>query len=387
MPVQNSKTIIAGFSLAVCLGLCSIAVFADDEGQEKALKEVRAKIERLRDDIQKTQTQHDAVRTELAGIEKDINQIHRVIKQLDWNLLKQKQKLSTLFVRRTQLRKDVATQQYLLEKQISAAYMIGRQEYIKLILNQEDPAVIGRTMAYYDYFNRARVERIDGSRKSLTALIETEKQIKAETESLKSIQEQKLAKKEKLHEASSSRGLVVAKLQQELRGKESDLSQLLADEKRLSDLVTRLDEAIPDILIDSAKHTPFAKLKGKLNWPTKGKVQALFGQHRQSSRARWSGVMIRADEGHDVRAVSHGRIAYADWLRGYGLLLIIDHGNGYMSLYGHNQTIYKETGEWVEAGETIASVGKSGGQEQAGLYFEIRHNGKPANPVDWCRHG
>ncbi len=386
MPVQQYKTIIAGFSLALCFGLlAATGSFADDDERDQALQKVREKIERLRNDIQKTQTLHDSVRTELASIEKDINQLHRVLKQLERNLAKQNQKLNTLYAKRAQLRKDVSTQRDLLEKQISAAYMIGRQEYLKLILNQEDPAVVGRTMAYYGYFNRARVERIDSSRQSLTDLIDTEKQIKAETAALKGIQEQQLARKQNLQEASHSRAIVVAKLQQELKGKESDLSQLLADEKRLTDLVARLDEAIPDILTESAKHTPFARLKGELKWPTKGKVQAVFGQRRQSSQVKWNGVLISAEEGHDVRAVSHGRIAYADWLRGYGLLLIIDHGNGYMSLYGQNQTLYKETGEWVEAGEIIASVGKSGGQEQAGLYFEIRHNGKPANPVDWCR--
>lgn len=388
MPVYKFTKKIAGYCLCIIIALlAATSAMADDDEREQALQTVRDKIERLRSDIQKTQTLHDSVRTELANIEKDINQLHRVLKQLDRNLSKQKQKLNALYVKRSQLRKDVSTQQDLLERQITAAYMIGRQEYIKLILNQEDPAVVGRTIAYYDYFNRARVERIDTSRQSLVALVETEKQIKAETVALKDIQDQQLAKKENLEQASQQRALVVAKLQQELKGKEADLSQLLADEKRLTDLVAKLDEAIPDILTDSAKHTPFAKLKGQLKWPTNGKVQALFGQRRQSSQAKWSGVLIEAAEGHDVRAVSHGRVAYADWLRGYGLLLIIDHGNGYMSLYGHNQTIYKETGEWIEAGETIASVGKSGGQEQAGLYFEIRHNGKPTNPVDWCRRG
>ena len=387
MPAGRLQRLISIGCLSISLSTYLIAPSLADDDSEQALKEVRSKIERLRADIEKTQTQHDSVRTELAKIEKQISHLHRTLKQLDKNLRKQNRKLDELYAKRKSLRKDVRMQQGMLEKQVLAAYMIGRQEYLKLLLNQEDPAVIGRTMAYYDYFNRARVERINVSRESLLALIDTEKQIKAETEALKDLQQQQLAKKQSLEEASRSRAVVVAKLKQELADKSSDLSRLVQDEKRLADLVARLDEAIPDILTESAKHTPFAKLKGELHWPTKGQVRDLYGQRRAASQVKWNGVMIIAQEGREVKAVSHGRVAYADWLRGYGLLLIIDHGNGYMSLYGQNQAIYKETGEWVEAGETIASVGKSGGQDQAGLYFEIRHNGKPTNPMKWCRRG
>lgn len=388
-----SVRILPYFILASCLLLGEVgwsprsALADDDEETQAALQTVRKKIDRLRNDIQKSQTLHDSVRTELARIEKDMGRLYRNIRDLKKKLAGQKRKLDKLYAQRKTLRKDVETQLTLLEKQIRAAYMIGRQEYIKLLLNQEDPALIGRTMAYYDYFNRARVARISLSRKSLKALIATEKSIKRESAALEEIQQQQLAKQASLQETSRSRALVMAQLSQEIKGKEQDLSQLLKDEKRLSDLVTRLDEAIPDILTAPGKRTPFEKLKGRLDWPTKGAVQALFGKLRESSRVKWNGVMIRAGEGSEVRAISHGRIAFADWLRGYGLLVIIDHGGGYMSLYGHNQTIYKETGEWVEAGEAIASVGSSGGRQQAGLYFEIRHNGKPTNPSSWCRRG
>ena len=135
----------------------------------------------------------------------------------------------------------------------------------------------------------------------------------------------------------------------------------------------------------SANSEAFGKLKGKLHWPTQGRVQDNFGKNRASGRKLTNGVLIQADEGREVRSVAQGRVAYADWLRGYGMLLILDHGDGYMSLYGHNQAIYKELGEWVQAGEVIATVGKSGGENQSSLYFEIRHNGKPDNPLRWCR--
>ncbi len=381
--------LIATSILALCLFIPIVGLSDDEpnEQQQEALKDVRKKIDRLRKQINKTQTKHDAVRTELRQIEGEISSLHKVLNRLGKKLKKQKRKLNKLHRDRKTLRRDLSTQRRYLAQQIKAAYMIGEQEYLKLLLNQEEPSEISRTMAYYDYFNRARLSRIETSQTTLDSLIKLEKQINNETAVLKQTKTQQLAKKKKLEQASASRAMVVARLGNELVSKEQNLANLLQDEKRLQNLISELDEVIPDILTEAGKRTPFARSKGKLRWPTKGKLQALFGKRRAQSKVSWNGVMILAKEGHNVRAVSHGRVAFADWLRGYGLLLIIDHGNGYMSLYGHNQTIYKETGEWVEAGEVIAGVGRSGGQKETGLYFEIRHNGKPTNPVKWCRTG
>lgn len=356
-----------------------------DSGNEKALSQVRNQIEKLRKEIEKTQTLHDSVRTELRDIERDISKLFGVLKQLNQKLAQQQRKLDELQQQRKTLRADLATQYHLLARQVQAAYMIGRQEYVKLLLNQEDPAAIGRSMTYYDYFNRARVQRIDTTQATLQKLQAVESEIAAQTRSLNEIKGQQLAKKDELEASSRSRAQVVARLQQELVSKEQELHRLVEDERRLQDLVSRLDRAIPDILTAPGSHKAFSRLRGQLAWPTQGRLQVSFGTRREGGRLRWNGVLIQAAEGREVHAVSHGRVAYADWLRGYGLLLIIDHGDGYMSLYGHNQAIYKETGEWVEAGETIASVGRSGGQSESSLYFEIRHNGKPTDPAKWCR--
>jgi len=354
-------------------------------GNEQALSQVRERIERLRKDIEKTQTQHDSVRTELRDIERQISKLLGVLKQLNRQLAGQQRKLRDLHQQRKQLQAELATQHHLLARQVEAAFMIGRQEYLKLLLNQEDPAAVGRTMTYYDYFNRARAKRIAATRATLKQLQGVEQEITAQTEALNQTRQQQLDKKTALEKTSGERAVIVAKLQSQLDSKAQELKRLVEDERRLQDLVSRLDQAIPDILTAPGSHKPFSQLRGKLMWPTRGRLQVTFGTRRSGSRLKWNGVLIRASEGREVRAVSHGRVAYADWLRGYGLLMIIDHGNGYMSLYGHNQALYKETGEWVEAGEVIASVGKSGGQTQAGLYFEIRHNGKPTDPARWCR--
>jgi septal ring factor EnvC (AmiA/AmiB activator) len=380
---------MVGGVLTLCVLVVAIPVAqsAASEGAstEKALSQVRSKIDNLRKEIEKTQTLHDSVRTELRDIEREIGKLLRVLKQLDTKLAKQQRKLDALHQQRKGLRAELSTQHHLLARQVQAAFMIGRQEYMKLLLNQEDPSAVGRSMTYYDYLNRARLKRIDATKATLQKLQSVEQEILSQTTELNATKQEQLGKKAELQKSSRDRAMVVASLNKELVSKESELNRLVEDERRLQDLVSQLDKAIPDILTAPGTHKPFAKLRGKLIWPTRGKLQVAFGTRREGGRLKWNGVLIRADEGREVHAVSHGRVAYADWLRGYGLLLIIDHGNGYMSLYGHNQAIYKETGEWVEAGEVIASVGKSGGQNQAGLYFEIRHNGTPTDPARWCR--
>jgi septal ring factor EnvC (AmiA/AmiB activator) len=351
----------------------------------KALSAVRSRIEALRKEIEKTQTLHDSVRTELRDIERKIGSLYVALKQIDRKLAKQRHKLHVLHQQRKTLQADLATQDRLLARQVEAAYMIGREAYLKLLLNQQDPAAVGRTLIYYDYFNRARAQRIAAAKTTLTKLQAVEQAINTQTQALNALKQRQLHKRAALQKRSRERAVVVAKLHKQLVSKQQRLKGLVADERRLQNLVSSLDRAIPDILTAPSLQKPFYKLRGRLIWPTRGKLLVRFGTPRAGSRLKWHGVLIRAKEGSDVHAISHGRVAYADWLRGYGLLMIIDHGNGYMSLYAHNQALYKETGEWVEAGEVIASVGKSGGQSRAGLYFEIRHNGIPVNPARWCR--
>ena len=263
--------------------------------------------------------------------------------------------------------------------------MNGRQEYLKLLLNQQDPAAVSRVMTYYDYFNKARTTRIDKAIQTITKLDQVKVKIENQRLVLNKLKQQQLAEKKQLEESYNERAVVVARLQQELNSKDKQLSQLLEDEQQIQKLLQAIREVMPELLKVPGEAQPFAKLRGKLKWPAQGKIQNIFGKKRKASRVSWNGIVIKAPEGRNVHAVARGRVAYADWLRGYGLLLIIDHGDGYMSLYGHNQSLFKETGDWVEAGEEIASVGNSGGQQQSGLYFEIRHNGKPTNPGKWCR--
>jgi septal ring factor EnvC (AmiA/AmiB activator) len=252
-------------------------------------------------------------------------------------------------------------------------------------LNQESPAVIGRTLTYYDYFNKARSHYIGDAITSIAELEKVTHQVKIKSDELTLSLKQQQAEKNKLEEDFIDRATALKELEKDIVAKGDRLNKMMADEKLLQQLLTEIQAIMPSQLTEIDKRETFGLRRGRLKWPVVGKVNRLFGKPRQLASLTWNGVIIDSPEGRDVKAVSHGRVAYADWLRGYGMLIIVDHGDGFMTLYGHNQALYKETGDWVEEGEVISTVGQSGGESKSGLYFEVRVKGQPSNPVKWCR--
>jgi len=361
------------------------AQLSDAERAAKAeeLERLRSRIETIIAERNEVQGRYTEVQKALRDTERQIGQRVRELTQLDEQLRLQNRHLKQLIQQQQQLQRDVQNQRQLLGEQVRAAYMIGRQEYLKLLLNQQDPAAISRTMTYYRYFNQARQERIEQALQSISQLDAVTRRLEEEKQVLQGMRDQQSAKKLALEKTHRQREQLVAQLSQELNTKEKQITQLRQDEQQLKAVLDAIEESFADLL-PADKLQSFAAFKGRLTWPARGKVDNLYGQSRHKGRLKWNGVVIHANEGNTVHAVSRGRVAYADWLRGYGLLIILDHGDGYMSLYGHNQSLMKEVGDWVEADEAIASVGSSGGQQTAGLYFEIRHNGLPANPARWC---
>jgi len=371
--------------------IASSVVYADSldeeqqEQRQEELERLKVKIKGIRSELDEVRSLHDKVRQDLRTTEIDINKRVNSLKQLKRKLRYQNKRLRKLKSQQSALNKDLLTQRDLLGQQVRTAYTIGKQEYLKLLLNQENPNAIGRVLTYYEYFNQARSERIDTSTKTLISLQQVKKRIRQESKTLKRLKKQQLTEKKKLEVSYKERAIVIAKLSKDIQNKDIVLQQMLANEKQLERVLNVITESMPEILVEQGKRESFASLRGKLYWPALGKVNPLFGKKREHARVKWNGVIIKARQGNNVRAISHGRVAYADWLRGYGLLVIIDHGDGYMSLYGYNESIQKETGDWVEAGDIIGSVGNTGGQAKAGLYFEIRYKGKPTNPKRWCR--
>jgi murein hydrolase activator len=315
--------------------------------------------------------------------EKQYGQLAQTVKQLQERISKLRHSVSAIGQEITETRRAIDKQKKGLENQVQSAYAMGSKERLKVIFNQQDPALSGRMLVYYDYLNKARLQKLRDIEENLLALKRLEDSKHQETEALNQTLQQRVDEQNALKSVRNEREKLLTTLDQRYSNKQLQLQQLKSDEKELRQLIAKLQRQTDDFHFHEAPAKPFAKLKGQLPWPLSGKLEKKFGSSR--SESRWDGVLIGAKEGSPIHAVTHGRIVYADWLRGYGLLTIIDHGKGYMTLYAFNQSLYKAEGDWVEAGDVVASVGSSGGRSQPALYFGIRKKGKPVNPVKWCR--
>lgn len=357
----------------------------DAQRQRERLVKLKKTISEMQGTLDRDRSKHGQLGSQLRHAEKAIGGLIRQIDIIDRKLRQQKQRMKGLQGERQSLWTDLARQRRVLVGQIRTAYAMGRQEYMKLLLNQKDPSVIGRTLVYYDYLNRARTAKIGAIDTAVLKLERIEAQIQDQTARLQRTREEQLAQKKKLEKSRIERTRVLVKLDKQIKTREEKLQLYRADAKQLEQLMQGLREALADVPANAGQRQRFKSQRGSLRLPVRGTIAAKFGSPRKAGGFRWQGVMIRAKQGADVKTISHGRVAFADWLRGFGLMVIVDHGDGYMSLYGHNESLYVETGDWVEAGDVVAAVGSSGGQKRTGLYFEIRANGKPTDPLRWCK--
>jgi septal ring factor EnvC (AmiA/AmiB activator) len=269
-----------------------------------------------------------------------------------------------------------------LAEDVRASYTQKRQEYIKLPLNQQHPEKFARMMRYYDYFHRARAERITGFKTTLQKLDDLAAEMEAEALRLEHLGTALIDQQMQLADSLKNRKNALTKVNATLKSKNAKLSQLKGNRTQLEDLLKKMQKALDDLPTRTDRGS-FYSQKGKLHWPAKGRLSHRFGSRRAQGKLKWQGIVIRSRAGDPVIAVHRGRVLFSDWLIGFGLLTILDHGDGYMSLYGHNRSLLKEPGEWVETGDTVATVGNSGGRDEYGLYFEIRRKGKPTNPARW----
>jgi len=353
--------------------------------QEQArLKQLRDQIGQLQNSIKHTKDEHSQLNRQLEESEQQIGRLAQRLRVLSGRLKRQEQHLIRLQHDEAKQKSDLDIERKALAEQVRAAYAVGRQGRLKLLLNQQDPDRLSRVFAYYDFFNRARVQRMQRINDRLVALNELRLKIDSEEMQLRVLHEKKKQEKLALEQTQGTRLGVLKALKSDLLTQDRQLKQLKRDEQRLSDLLAGLQKALSDIPMENMIEKAFSQRKGQIAWPSKGKLVASYGSSKVGNM-KWDGVMISASEGGEIYAVHPGRVAYADWLRGYGLLLILDHGDGWMTLYGHNQSLFKETGDWVAAGEPLAAIGNSGGREDYGVYFGIRQNGKAVDPLSWCR--
>jgi len=403
----------------VFLTLLLSPAFADEKSAaQKQLDAARADVAELKQLLEKLQQEKSGVQKDLKKTESEMGQLEKQVKGLQQDLKKSEDEIQRLDKEKKKLEGARLEQQRLIGIQARAAYQSGRQEYVKLLLNQQNPEKFSRTLTYYDYLSEARMEQLAAFNETLRQLANVELDIANQQSQLL---EQKSAldgRRDQLASVRKERQLALAKLNKEFSARDQKLKarqqeqanlarvlktieetlarqareaeatrqQALLAERQQPRSSTKTDNSGPLVSAGASFGGPFAKARGQLPWPVNGRLVARYGTPRGGdARTKWDGVLIGAAAGSQVHAVHGGRVVFADWLRGAGLLVILDHGNGYLSLYGHNQSLLKDAGDVVKAGEAIATVGSSGGQETPALYFAIRQQGRPIDPAQWCR--
>ena len=357
---------------------------SDEEKARSELKELRRDIEKIQRDISSATTRRDKLQAQLKSAEVKLGELQRETSRTQRAIRDGKKDLESLEVQQAELERSRNQQKARIGTEMIAAWQMGQQGQVKVLLNQESPHTVARVMEYYRYFFEARSKLLRQYRDTLEELQAVETEIADKLGELEAREQTLARQRQQLVTARESRTLAVANLNKSIREGGQQLRQKERDRQELEKLLTAIEEAVINLEVPD-NFQAFRSAKGKMPWPVKGKPSNRFGKPRNEGKMRWQGVTIPAKEGTEVRAIHHGRVVYADWLRGSGLLLIIDHGDGYMSLYAHNQSLLRDVGEWVSAGTPVSTVGDSGGLERAALYFEVRHQGKPTDPSRWCR--
>ena len=352
---------------------------ADDQ-----LHALRQRIDALQIELNEMRGARDQARGQLRDTERRLGTQLKTARETEASRKSETARLNALQTARTRSRAELSARREELQQAVRAAYLLGKQDYLKLLLSQDDPARVSRILIYYRYLAQARATRIEGLDTALARLNNLERQIDERIQRLAVVSAQQLEQKQALEATRAQRRQLLAQLNEQVRDRSQEIERLKGDEVRIGRLVRALRE---ELARTPALEPPPVKTvqPGRWQLPVRGQITARFGAPKKVGDLRWRGIFLAVPEGQEVKAVTRGRVVYADWLRGFGLLLVLDHGSGLMTLYGHNQSLYKSVGDRIEAGESIAASGNSGGPAQPGLYFEVREHGEPRNPLDWCK--
>jgi septal ring factor EnvC (AmiA/AmiB activator) len=352
--------------------------------KEAELKKLNARIEKVRKSVNADIEKRDRLSAELRDAELDAQAARGRLEELRVQRIAAEARLKELEREQARREGELAAERGALAGELRTAYVNGREEQLKLLLNQQDPASFGRMLTYYGYFGRARAERIGSIRDKLEHLALLREKIAAEGQRLRELEERQTQQLASLKGAQDKRARAVASIDSQIKTRGGEIKRLQSQARGLEKLIADLRKALENPPV--AKQAPFEPLRGKLPWPVQqGKVLARFGQPRAGGSLKWQGMLIGTDRGARVRAPFAGRVAYADWLPGMGLMIVLDHGGGYLSLYGHNEEVFKKVGDPVAAGDVIGAVGDTGGHNQPALYFEVRRGRTPVNPENWLQ--
>jgi len=361
------------------------AVAADDRVRQSAeqLEKLRAKIEALSQSIENDKNRHDRLRADVEAAERRIADLRAALRKLDGATQAQQARLNQALAERSAAERQLAAQRQALAQQLRAAYMLGNNGQAALLLGLDEPARSERLRVGYERLNRARQEAIAAIDRQIEQLAELQTRYRAELQKLSALQAQREEALAKLEIEHDARRQALAQVAQRLAGKTQRLETLKANERQLQDLLERLKRALAEVPPPPGGQAPFPRLRGRLIWPLHGTLLADYGDPKAGGRLQWKGLWIAAPEGTPVRAAAAGRVAYVGWLTSYGLIVVLQHDQGFFTLYGHDSRVSKAVGEWVQAGEVIAETGNTGGYEQSGLYFELRKGTEPLDPKRW----
>lgn len=378
--MDRCRLLISALLFALLLSPAS----ADERAEAQAeLDALRERIQALQEELQETGRRRTRAEKALREIEQAEQAARRDLQGIRARSRQAQQRETGLREQEAEQQAEIEAQREALARQLRTAYINGNSEWLQLVLSQQDPALLGRRMTYYGYLSRQRKSAIDLLQEALVQIAATREEIRQELARLRRLESDAADKLEEIANTRAERAAVVARIRKSMADRDAEIAGLRQQETELGELVAALARRLPAMPDFDAE--PFAGQSAQLSWPADGPLLKRFGQSRADGSLKWNGVLLGAAAGSDVRAVYHGRVVFSDWLAGMGLLTIVEHDNGYMSLYGHNQDLLKEVGEWVEPGEVIAHVGDSGGQANAGLYFEIRKDGEPVDPRKWFK--
>lgn len=374
----------------VALILGSTVWAADPDKTESKLGKIRQQIDSVQKTLRNQTTQRDSMAARLRDVELTVSEARSKLGTVRKRQAESQRQRAQLQKERESVERVLRTERDALADQLRAAHLIlgpgqggsGQKEQLKLLFNQQNPVQVGRMFTYYGYFGRARAAHIETINAQLERLMVLDRELLAANEALAQLENEASTELESLKQARSKRALVVEDLEKQIKNRQTQLARLKKEESTLEKLLADLRRVTADFPITSEQ--PFGKAKGKLSWPVNGRIVANFGEKRQAGLT-WNGVMLATERGSQVRSIYFGRVIYADYLPGLGLLTIIEHRGGYLSLYGHNDQLYKAVGDWVEPGDVIATAGDSGGRNRPELYFEIRKGAKPLNPRQWIK--
>ena len=389
-PIQYFQLILM---LCILTFLCPLSAFSNNQENLKLLRE---RIQSLQKDLTAKEALKQDTTDALQETERAISNITHRLTELIENDRQANEEYKQLQVQHSQIRNKIETERNQLEKLFYQQYVGGKQDYLRLVLNQQNPSQIARNIYYYQQFSLTRseiIKNLQNDQDKIETLTQTSQQKKEE---IIAIQAEYLGQRKKLAQEKTKHQTILSQVSGQITQQQQEINKLENDEKRITTLVNEINkllvqESSASTLINnklpdaSTASSPFSTLKGKLNLPVRGKLVNTFGGQRSGKHVTWKGLFIQSPDGSDVKAISGGRVVFADWLRGFGNLIILDHGNSYMSLYGNNATLHKQVGDTIRGGDTIATVGNSGGNADSGLYFELRHGGKPFDPLTWIK--